>query len=208
MEKIPNEILLKIFSYLEVQDLGRCARVSKKFHQMAYERRLWQKLPINLASVPVETLQHVMKHGIAYINIDNARILGNSLQFTKQSTVKYLILDLHLPGSESQKLEVMKNLLASCSQLEKLSCQDISSESDLDDIFQCIRQNSESLKCFEIADLHEIENENWMMLNWTKFTTAFKKCNNLEELRLNGMVFSQVFHMTYDWADPHYSQYT
>ena len=186
MEKIPNEILLKIFSYLEVQDLGRCARVSKKFHQMAYERRLWQKLPINLASVPVETLQHVMKHGIAYINIDNARILGNSLQFTKQSTVKYLILDLHLPGSESQKLEVMKNLLASCTQLEKLSCHniphindtyDIIYESYLDDIFQCIRKNSESLKCLHLRNEDCVMDDvKWMAIN---------KCNKLEELSLD-----------------------
>ena len=48
MEKLPNEILLKIFSYLEIQDLGRSARVSKKFHEIAYDRESWQKLPINL----------------------------------------------------------------------------------------------------------------------------------------------------------------
>ena len=48
MDKMPDEILMKIFSYLEVQDLGRCAMVSKRFHEMAYERRLWHKLPINL----------------------------------------------------------------------------------------------------------------------------------------------------------------
>ena len=41
-KKIPNEIWLKIFSYLEVQDLNRCAYVSKQFQEIAYEKALWQ----------------------------------------------------------------------------------------------------------------------------------------------------------------------
>ena len=94
MEKIPNEILLKIFSYLEVQDLGRCARVSKQFHEVAYDRSLWQKLPINLTEkqVPVEFVQHIMKRGIAYINLDCAKMVGYSRHFAQQNSLKYLIL--------------------------------------------------------------------------------------------------------------------
>ena len=94
MEKIPNEILLKIFSYLEVQDLGRCATVCKEFHEIAYDRGLWQKLPINLAGkrVPVEFVQHIMKHGAGYLNLDNAEIFGNPLHFAQQNSLKYLIL--------------------------------------------------------------------------------------------------------------------
>ena len=121
MEKIPIEILMKIFSYLEIQDLGRCAMVSKTFHEMAYERRLWQKLPINLFNneVPVGFLQHIMKHGIAYMSLDCARIIGDSVHFTQQKSLKYLILNIYRYG---QGREVKKNLLASCTQLEKLSC--------------------------------------------------------------------------------------
>ena len=103
-----------------------------------------------------------------------------------------------------QRLEVKKNLLVSCNQLEKLSCQSVTSERDLDDIFYCIRQNSESLKCLEFADLDEVQSLEWMMLNWTQFTTAFKKCNKLEELRLDGLIFALK-----NWSlfrfDPHYN---
>ena len=92
MEKIPNEIWLKIFSYLEVQDLGRCATVSKQFHELAYEKRLWRKLPINLSVkiVPVEFLQHIMKHEIAYINLHKATIFGDPSHFSQQNALKYL----------------------------------------------------------------------------------------------------------------------
>ena len=115
MEKLPNEILLKILSYLEFQDLSRCARVSKRFHEIAYERELWQKLPVNLTEkqVPVEFVQHIMKHGIAYINLDYAGIIGDSLHFAQQNSLKYLILNFTLPELQSER-EVKKNLLASC----------------------------------------------------------------------------------------------
>ena len=61
METLPNEIWLKIFSYLDLQDLNRCAAVCKKFQKFAYEKSLWQKLPVNLAvkQVSVEFIQQV-----------------------------------------------------------------------------------------------------------------------------------------------------
>ena len=167
MEKIPNEILLKIFSHLEIQDLGRCAGVSRQFHEIAYAKGLWQKLPINLFSkgVPVEFLQHIMKHGIAYINLDWAGILGDPLHFAKQNSLKYLTLDFRYTK------EVKKNLLASCGQLEKLK---ISFVYDTD-ISQYIGQNCESLKCLQI--------ERGVMTG--ELATAISKCNQLEELSLH-----------------------
>ena len=97
MEKLPNELLLKIFSYLEIQDLARCARVSKKFHEISYERGLWQKLSVNLSrkQVPVEFIQHIMKHGTGYLNLDAAEILGaDPVHFAQQNFLKYWIDDL------------------------------------------------------------------------------------------------------------------
>ena len=113
MEKIPNEILLKIFSYLEVQDLGKCASVCKKFHEIAYERRLWQRLSVNLygKQVPVEFLQHIMKHGIAYINLDCAGISGDLLYFAQQNSLKYLILNFSLLEGE-EKLFALESFLS------------------------------------------------------------------------------------------------
>ena len=74
METLPNEIWLKVFSYLGVKDLNRCAAVSKfqKFQKFAYEKALWQKLPINLAAkqVPAEFIQQIVERGTSYLNLD------------------------------------------------------------------------------------------------------------------------------------------
>ena len=86
MEKVPKEVLLKIFSYLQLQDLGRCAKVSKKFHETAQDKLLWQKLPVNLSGgqVPVEFIQHIMKYEIPYLNLNNTRILGDTVHFARK----------------------------------------------------------------------------------------------------------------------------
>ena len=76
-----------------------------------------------------------------------------------------------------------KNLLASSTQLEKLSCIDIT-KIDYDDIFQCIEQNGESLRCLEI-DYWKDLNHSDLNDDWTIKTVAIKKCHQLEELRLD-----------------------
>ena len=81
MEILPNEVWLKVFSYLGVQDLNRCAAVSKQFQKFAYDKGLWQKLPINLGAkrVPVEFIRQIVERGISYLNLDAAEIVGDEL---------------------------------------------------------------------------------------------------------------------------------
>ena len=40
------ELVVKIFSYLPIKDLGRCAQVSKMFYTNAYDTSLWEKISI------------------------------------------------------------------------------------------------------------------------------------------------------------------
>ncbi|XP_014665180.1 PREDICTED: uncharacterized F-box/LRR-repeat protein C02F5.7-like [Priapulus caudatus] len=42
MEKMPDKVLLKIFSYMSHGDIMRMARVCKKWRLVAYDSRLWQ----------------------------------------------------------------------------------------------------------------------------------------------------------------------
>ena len=68
-----------------------------------------------------------------------------------------------------------KNILVSSTQLEKLSCLDIT-KSDYDDIFQSIEQNCESLRCLEIdywkGDYHHFGYKN---------IKKFKSCKTLHD---------------------------
>ena len=42
IDNIPDKCLLAVFSYIRQQDLGKLARVCKKWRLLAYDSRLWQ----------------------------------------------------------------------------------------------------------------------------------------------------------------------
>ena len=42
---LPNEILVKIFGYLNIQDISRCAQVSCQFNTISKDSSLWKSSP-------------------------------------------------------------------------------------------------------------------------------------------------------------------
>ncbi len=44
INSLPNEVLLKIFSYLKFNDLMKSAKVSKKWNFLTYDSHQWRKL--------------------------------------------------------------------------------------------------------------------------------------------------------------------
>ena len=180
METLPDEMWLMVFSYLEVQDLGRCASVSKQFQKIAYEKALWQKLPINLEGksyimkIPVEFIQYILKRGTAYLNLSTVEILGDQLLLDQPNSLKYLNYQQPYDVVYNNK----NNLLTFCTQLEKLAC--YISKFDNNDISQCIKQNIESLKCLQIhcCDMDEKDT--------IKLVAAINDCKQLEELSFFG----------------------
>ncbi|CAC5415804.1 FBXL5 [Mytilus coruscus] len=47
IDKVPDEVAIQIFSYLNPQDLGRCAQVSHRWNRLALDTSLWRNfLPI------------------------------------------------------------------------------------------------------------------------------------------------------------------
>ena len=49
LNELPDEILLKLFSYLQPKDLGRCLQVCKRFNQIAKDESIWKNIIINAA---------------------------------------------------------------------------------------------------------------------------------------------------------------
>ena len=43
-ESLPNEILMKIFDYIRVEDLIRCGQVSRRIRTVAHDHSLWPKI--------------------------------------------------------------------------------------------------------------------------------------------------------------------
>ena len=44
VENLPNEILLKIFDYMDIEDLIICGLVSRRIRMIVHDHSLWQKV--------------------------------------------------------------------------------------------------------------------------------------------------------------------
>ena len=44
LENLPNEILLKIFDYMDIEDLIICGLVSRRIRMIVHDHSLWQKV--------------------------------------------------------------------------------------------------------------------------------------------------------------------
>ena len=47
LEDLPNEVLLKVFSYLQIHDLFHCGHVNQRIRLLTHEEKLWQKISIS-----------------------------------------------------------------------------------------------------------------------------------------------------------------
>ena len=61
LDNLPNEVLLKVFTYLNIRDLGYCAQVSTRLRDISIDESLWQKINVFNKVVPTGFIQHILK---------------------------------------------------------------------------------------------------------------------------------------------------
>ena len=82
---LPDEIILKILSYLSIKDLGQCAQVSKRFQKICYTESLWCKVNVCMKIVPSSFLTHILANGCQYLSlqwslIDESKGFSNEVE--------------------------------------------------------------------------------------------------------------------------------
>merc|ERR1712110_238000 len=96
---LPNEILVKIFGYLDIQDISRSAKVSHQFNKISKDSLVWKsigKLCIDRRKVPTEFLSYVILRGITEICLFQCVIFPPKVpgvKLTRPMNLKSLILD-------------------------------------------------------------------------------------------------------------------
>ena len=154
IEKLPDEIILKIFKELKLKELGQCAQVCKKFRHITQDESLWQKINLYEKKVTPEFIAHILKQKTKYLNLFCAKIpkTCKELQsdyFPKENQLKYLNL-----GFSTAQEEFLKYLTSTSSSLEKLSLAwlDIDSE-----FLEGLVQNSLTLKVLHLFDCNGLD---------------------------------------------------
>ena len=116
LEDLPDELVLKSLSYLEIPDLIRCGQVSKRIRAISQDESLWQKINLYMKRIQTGFLQYIINNGCQYLSLHNAILEGERLNLNIKSKLKYLDL------SDCQASDVvLEELLASCHLLQKLS---------------------------------------------------------------------------------------
>ena len=83
---LPDGIIVEIFTYLSIKDLGRCAQVSRRFHSIAYEESLWYKINACMKIVPSGFLAHILSNGCQHLSLQWSLIEGSYLELNQVLT--------------------------------------------------------------------------------------------------------------------------
>ena len=191
-EALPNEVVLHIFSYLKIEDLLKCGRVSKRFRAISNDENIWpKKFNLSYKKVPVGFLQKILEHGCKYLSLSEA-ILEGTLNLQKASRLKYLNLSRFEPKSN---LENSEKMLVASNFLEKLSLSKFHLSSKLISIISL--QNGTTLKVLDLYKSTFCRNENnctyrgWSCLEDSSCTSdvpvkqIVENCTKLKELNLS-----------------------
>ena len=96
LQTLPNEILVKIFGYFDIQHINRCAQVSHHFNMICEDVSLWksyEKIYIEDKKVPSEFILKILSKGVKRICMNYCEILPASLKFPKYLQLENLTLD-------------------------------------------------------------------------------------------------------------------
>ena len=67
-EKLPYEIILKIFSFLSFKSLGSCNQVSHRIRKIAQDTTLWEKVRASFKVIPTGFLEKIVALKVQFIS--------------------------------------------------------------------------------------------------------------------------------------------
>ena len=173
LENLPDEVILKVFNNLQIPDILRCGRVSKRIKEISNDETLWQKINLSNKMVPKRFLEGLLATNCKYLSLNHV-LIGDpkfeveQLNLKGNSQLKYL--DLSWCKSTVEDIEV---ILASCHNLEKLSLAKLVLTPNM--INSICTQNSETLTLLNLSYC-------CTSLGLEAVTRILSECINLKEI--------------------------
>jgi len=113
LDGLPAEVLLKIFTFLDIKDLYRCNKVSKRIRSIGLDESLWQKINLNLnQKIPSIFITDILSKGCKYLSLQHAQLEGK-LNLKHHSQLKFLDLSCcqcSVPYDGDMKDDVLKRV--------------------------------------------------------------------------------------------------
>merc|ERR1711992_228899 len=86
-----DELLMKIFRYLDIQNISKLSQTSKRLHTICQEEILWQKAEIQTTRLPSVFVEKLLKKGCKDLNLYKVKVKGK-LDLKSNCQLKSLIL--------------------------------------------------------------------------------------------------------------------
>ena len=175
-EGLPDEIILKIFSLLDIKGVLHCGQVSKRLRDISNDQCLWSKLNLSGREVPYGFIEKAVQNGCEYLNLGSSLVHGG-----EKSEVPWKLKYLEMSQSELYDYdlnpEVPEGVLQNCHFLQKLALDYVTLNSC--EIEQ-ICQNGETLRILSLEGCNiDFDHRTELVQK------LFSKCPQLTELNLN-----------------------
>ena len=191
LEGLPDEILLKIFSLLDIKGVLQCGQMSKRLRDVSNDKSLWLKLNLSEREVPFDFIAKAVENGCEYFNLHSSWVTGVK-KLEVPWKLKYLVISQYFI-QESARADLV-GVLQNCHFLQKLAVDGLILY--LDEI-ELICQNGKTLQILSLDRCN---------IDYYHRTELIKKlltsCPQLTELDINNQ--SPVNNIGYNiWLDPH-----
>ena len=178
LEDLPNEIITKVLSYLEIRDLIFFGHLSKRTRVVSRNKTLWRKLTIHCKTLKSKFLKFMLRNGCKCLKLILVWLKG-SLHLRKATRLQELSLDRC-----AIKNQVLEELLGSCHSLKKLTFRGI----DLSDV------NTKNLKKFVLQNrntLQILDLRSSTKLDFESIQFVVNNCNELTEINLSRNLYDK-----------------
>ena len=181
LKDLPNEIITKVLSYLEIRDLFFFGHLSTRTRAVSRHKILWQKVTIDNKTLATEFLKFILRNDCKFLKLTNVQIKG-ALHLRKSSILSDLSLDRC-----AIKNKVLEEFLGSCHSLTELKLRDM----DLSDV------NIKSLKKFVLQNKKTLQKLHLRTSRWLNMEAIQFIVNNFSELtevnfKTNGYAMEDV----------------
>ena len=76
LDNIPDEIILKILSNLDIVDLLQCAQVCKRINLICTDETLYHKMDFSRRKIPTRVIELVLRRGCNNLNLRMSKLQG------------------------------------------------------------------------------------------------------------------------------------
>ena len=190
---LPNEILVKIFGYLDILDISRCAQTCHQLNMISKDSSLWEswkKLSIESMKVPSEFLTYIIQRGISELSLIECEILPPKVKLAELNrplNLKTLCLD----ETEGDKTLVNEILISHPMEKIDLRIPELNfvpeySEIDISQFIKVLPQIGSQLKSLNLT-----RGLLGKFCDLSSISLIVDSCLDLEELNIRGNSLSE-----------------